>query len=101
MSTPTLADVLPLVEQLTPDDKLRLIACIIPHLRSSIPPALAPAAPDAWQRLAQLRADIAARLPDAAAYADQVEADRRTRQEALECRDVSGILRCYSPHRVV
>ncbi len=85
--TISLDDVQHLVDQLSPLDQVRLIE----HLSRQIAPALAaasagPAAEHterAWERLAQLREELAA-LPADRLASEQLAADRAERQATLE-----------------
>lgn len=87
--TVSLDQVQQLADRLSPLDQARLIE----HLSRRIVPALVarPAAPadlrgeDAWTKLEQLRAELAA-LPAERLASEQLEADRAERQASIEGR---------------
>ena len=87
--TVTLDHVQHLADQLNVIDKARLAAYLSAQLAQDLAAEqvalLAPtAAPDAWNRLLAFRRDIEAMGEDAPDFAAQLDADRRTRSEALD-----------------
>jgi hypothetical protein len=78
-----------LADQLSVKDKARLAAHINEQLAQDVAAEdAAPSAPttgtDAWERLIVFRRDIAALEGDAPDFGAQLDADRRTRAEALQ-----------------
>lgn len=87
----TLDQVQALTDQLAPVDKARLAA----HLNVQLVQELAPpeqlartdnTATEAWTQLLAFRRDMEALGADAPNFADELDADRRTRAETLEGR---------------
>lgn len=84
MTTPTLDQVLDLAHQLPREQRGQLIARLALELAIGVPPERPRMAPDearaAWARL---RADLSARSAGATSMAEQLDADRRARDQAL------------------
>ena len=84
MTTPTLDQVIDLAHQLPREQRGQLIARLALELASDAPAARPRMTPDearaAWARL---RADLSARPAGATSMAEQLDADRRARDQAL------------------
>ncbi len=87
MSTtvPTLDQTLALARRLSPQDRAALITRLVQELVTPAEPAYATESDTAtpWQRLATLRAHFATLGPVSPTAGEQLEADRRERDEAL------------------
>jgi hypothetical protein len=84
MTTPTLDQVLDLAHQLPREQRRQLITRLEQELATEAPPERPRMTPDearaAW---AQLRADLSARPAGSTSMAEQLDADRRARDQAL------------------
>ena len=84
MTTPTFDQVLDLAHQLPREQRGQLIARLALELATGAPPERPRMTPDearaAWARL---RADLSARPAGSTSMAEQLDADRRSREQAL------------------
>jgi hypothetical protein len=84
MTTPTLDQVLDLAHQLLREQRRLLVTRLEQELATEAPPARPRMTPDearaAWARL---RADLSARPAGSTSMAEQLDADRRARDQAL------------------
>lgn len=84
MTTPTLDQILDLAHRLPREQRGQLVARLALELATDAPPARPRMTPDearaAW---AQLRADLSARPAGSTSMAEQLDADRRSRDQAL------------------
>lgn len=84
IATPTLDQVISLAHQLPREQRGQLIARLALELATEAPPARLSLRPDqahaAWARLG---ADLSARPAGATSMAEQLDADRRSRDQAL------------------
>jgi hypothetical protein len=81
----TLDQVLNLAKRLPPIDQVRLIERLTPQIEHALEQAISTtqAPNDAWERMAQLREELAAIGADRLA-GDQLDTDRRERQALIE-----------------
>lgn len=77
----TFAEAQQLVDQLPPNEQLRLIAYLAQRL--VLPPISSLAATDALTRYRQFVAEFQAAHPDITGFAEQLEADRRERDNLI------------------
>lgn len=84
MTTPTLDQVIDLAHQLPREQRRQLVTRLEQELATEAPPERPRMTPDearaAWARL---RADLSARPAGATSMAEQLDADRRARDQAL------------------
>jgi hypothetical protein len=87
IATPTLDQVIDLAHRLPREQRGQLIARLAVELATDAPPQRPPMTPDearaAW---AQLRADLSARPAGSTSMAEQLDADRRARDQVLRGR---------------
>jgi hypothetical protein len=83
-ATPTLDQVIDLAKKLPREQRRQLITRLEQELATEAPPERPPLTPDearaAW---AQLRADLSVRDAGTTSMAEQLDADRRSRDQAL------------------
>ena len=83
IATPTLDQVIDLAHRLPREQRGQLIARLALELATDTP-ARTPIAPDETQSAwAQLRADLSARPAGATSMAEQLDTDRRSREQSL------------------
>lgn len=84
MTTMTFEQVLSGARQLPPQERARLVATVVEELAAPpAEPAQSTTNNDAWERLNQFRTELAALEPRSMTLPEQLEADRRERDELL------------------
>jgi len=84
MTIQTLDTVLTAARQLAPRDRARLVARIVEEMvEPTAAVAPQPANNDAWEQMNKIRAEFATLQPVAGSPAEQLERDRRERDEML------------------